>query len=104
MIIAETELIFESGSNGSVICGKISIEKPVNMDGYFHFVVHIPFGSKSYKICGEDSLQALLLAVSFMRSRLEDWLKKGNKIKFSDSNNLADACEIQDWRSLFGGF
>jgi hypothetical protein len=54
-------------------------------------------------ICGEESLQALGLALFLIRQRLEDFLEKGGRLFLPEGRGELSRDDIAAWFSRVGG-
>ena len=58
---------------------------------------------KPRSIYGQDSLQALCLGLSFIRSRLEDFLDKGGRLFLPGGRDEVSQRDLATWFSRVGG-
>ena len=85
-IIASTEarVVDPSGKEGIYT---ISLSKPSQQEtGEYGCMLKLPDQNDPITIYGEDSLQALSLAMRFASDRIEDMISRGWKYYYGDSN------------------
>ena len=71
-------------ANGARIAGRIAVAAPVVREQDCACDVVIEGLDESYTIYGESTLQALLLAVQFLGSRLHDYQSRGVRFEADD--------------------
>ena len=95
MIIASSKLIYTS-PDGERNSTEILVEAPIQREtGEYACGVKIPVDENLVEICGEDSFQALNLAIRFIRLRMDGLAEKGFQFYYPEDDKEEfdlDAC------------
>lgn len=89
-VIAKRELVSVSQDGGKT---KISIEIEAPFESQGHFTCQINFiglFDRRHQIHGDDSMQALCLAIRFANSLLENVVQEGGKFLYPDDGSEVD--------------
>lgn len=90
-VIAKRELMVVS-ANGETNNFSIEIEAPFENQGHFTCQINfIGLFNRGHQIHGDDSMQALCLAIRFASSLLENVVQEGGRFLYPDDGSEVDS-------------
>ncbi len=95
MVIAKTQLEYTEPGSNSRSAGEVVVETPYKCEtGEWACPVTLLIDNNRWECRGDDSLQALNLALFFARQRLEDFVRKGYALYYPGDPDLfcLDSC------------
>lgn len=83
-------------------CVSIKVGAPFETTAEWACAVSLEGLEGSYVVYGNDGLQALALALKFLRRRLHDLVDKGARIHEAGANDDSDTLTLQNLDVIFG--